>query len=188
MTEVPAPLATRTAAARPRSAQTYQQGQEELEAFYLAEMPRMTVFLLNIGASVYEAADAAHEAILTLLPDKWKEIDHPRAWLRTVAYRNYLRQTTSRTHPLDPVPDRAGGTCPVDVVLLSEQQTAVLDALRQLSPAEREAMAWKLDGFTHKDAARALGKDPAAVRQAYVRARQRLISILELKKEAECGE
>ncbi|MFE5626783.1 RNA polymerase sigma factor [Streptomyces virginiae] len=168
--------------------QTRQPGQDEFDVFYRNEMPRMTVFLVNLGASVYEAADAAHEAFLTLLPDKWKELEHPRAWLRTVAYRKYLRQATSRTQPLDPVPDRPGGTCPVDLVLLTEQQTSVLDALGQLPPAEREAMAWRLDGFTHEQTAQALGKDAAAVRQAYGRARRRLITVLGMTKEAESGE
>ncbi|MFJ9598067.1 RNA polymerase sigma factor [Streptomyces virginiae] len=168
--------------------QTRQPGQDEFDVFYRNEMPRMTVFLVNLGASVYEAADAAHEAFLTLLPDKWKELEHPRAWLRTVAYRKYLRQATSRTQPLDPVPDRPGGTCPVDLVLLTEQQTSVLDALGQLPPAEREAMAWRLDGFTHEQTAQALSKDAAAVRQAYGRARRRLITVLGMTKEAESGE
>ncbi|AYV32390.1 MULTISPECIES: RNA polymerase sigma factor [Streptomyces] len=188
MTEVPALPAVNVAmTTRSRFLEPQQQEPDELEAFYRAEMPRMTVFLLNLGASVYEAADAAHEAFLTLLPDRWREIEYPRAWLRTVAYRKYLQQATSRTQPLDPVPERPGGTCPVDLVLLTEQETTVRDALGQLSPAEREAMAWKLDGFTHQDAAQALGKDPAAVRQAYLRARKRLVSILELKKEAKSG-
>ncbi|MFD5620542.1 RNA polymerase sigma factor [Streptomyces yangpuensis] len=188
MTELPAAPVAKAAPALRAPRQHQHQVQSEFDAFYLREMPRVTVFLVNLGASVYEAADAAHEAFLTLLPDKWRGLDHPGAWLRTVAYRKYLRQTTARTQPMDPVPDRPGGTCPVDLVLLTEQQRCVLDALGQLSPAEREAMAWKLDGFTHEQTAQALGKSPAAVRQAYTRARQRLITILGLKKEAKSGE
>lgn len=53
----------------------------------------------------------------------------------------------------------------MDLVLLTEEQTRILDALNQLSPAEREAMAWKRDGFTHEEAARVLGKSAAAVRK-----------------------
>ncbi|MFD5575256.1 RNA polymerase sigma factor, partial [Streptomyces cadmiisoli] len=174
MTEVPAAPAAKVVPALRPPRQPQEQAQSEFDAFYRREMPKVTVFLVNLGASVYEAADAAHEAFLTLLPDKWRDLEHPRAWLRTVAYRKYLRQTTTRTQPMDPVPDRPGGTCPVDLVLLTEQQKSVLDALGQLPPAEREAMAWKLDGFNHEQTAQALGKSPAAVRQAYMRARQRL--------------
>ncbi|MFE5634004.1 RNA polymerase sigma factor [Streptomyces sp. NPDC056543] len=189
MTELPAPAAPEFASTALRSLpQPRMRRQDEFDALYMSEMRAVTLFLVNMGASVYEAADAAHEAFLTLLPDKWLELQHPKAWLRKVAYRNYLRQAMSRTQPTDPVPDRPGGTCPVDLVLLTEQQTAVLKALGQLTPAEREAMAWSLDGFSHEETARALGKKPEAVRQAYLRARKRLSIVLGLKKEAESGE
>ncbi|MFD3998912.1 RNA polymerase sigma factor [Streptomyces sp. NPDC058583] len=189
MTETPAPISTqvvhgdRCPEARERS-----QDRDEFDALYINEMRPVTYFLMNLGASAYEAADAAHEAFLTLLPDRWREVEHPRAWLRTVAYRKYLRQVGARNDPLDAAPDRPGGTCPVDLVLLTEEQTRVVGALGQLSPAEREAMAWKLDGFTHEEAARVLGKSPVAVRQAYVRGRKRLIALLGLAREAESGE
>ncbi|MER8233222.1 sigma-70 family RNA polymerase sigma factor [Streptomyces sp. NPDC094049] len=190
MTEVPVPITSRIryVAIHPDRILERAPDQDVFDALYTREMRAVTVFLMNLGASVYEAADAAHEAFLALLPDKWRDLDHPRAWLRKVAYRNYLRQIERRDNPLDSVPDRPGGTCPVDLVLLTEEQARVLDALGQLSPAERESMAWKLDGFTHEEAALVLGKSPAAVRKAYGRARERLIVILQLKREEEAGE
>ncbi|MFJ7587607.1 RNA polymerase sigma factor [Streptomyces sp. NPDC097617] len=153
------------------------------EAFYTVEMMRVSAFLMNLGASPYEAADATHEAFLTLLPDKWKSLEHPAAYLRKVAYRMYLRQASSRLLPTDAVPDREGGTCPVELVILTDEQQRMVDVLAELPPAEREAMAWHLDGFSHEETAEFLGKNPAAVRQAYCRARARLINVLGLKKE-----
>ncbi|MFD7080584.1 RNA polymerase sigma factor [Streptomyces sp. NPDC059918] len=189
MTEIPAAPAARAVPAALRAAQQSRQlDRKAFEAFYRTEMRRITGFLMNLGAGPYEAADAAHEAFETLLPDKWRELERPGAWLRTVAYRNYLRQTTARTQPTDSVPDRPGGTCPVDLVLLTEQQKTVLAALDRLPPAERQAVAWRLDGFRHEETAQELRKDPAAVRQAYVRGRKKLISILALRKEATSGE
>ncbi|MFE2476126.1 sigma factor-like helix-turn-helix DNA-binding protein [Streptomyces sp. NPDC059389] len=187
VTEVPALPAAQTL---PAALRTTQQDRQlaQFNAFYRTETRKLTVFLVNLGATPYEAADAVHEAFLTLLPDKWRTLEHPGAWLRTVAYRKYLRQATDRTQPTDLVPDRPGGTCPVDLVLLTEQQKKVLAALGHLPPAERQAVVWKLDGFAHEETAQALGKDPAAVRQAYARGRKRLISILGLKKEATPGE
>ncbi|MFD8024525.1 RNA polymerase sigma factor [Streptomyces lavendulae] len=158
------------------------------EAFYTMEMPRVSAFLMNLGASPYEAADATHEAFVKLLPDKWQCLEHPGAYLRKVAFRNYLRQTNSRTVPTDPVPDRPGGTCPVDLVILTGEQQQMLGLLATLPPAEREAMAWNLDGFSHEETAQILGKNPAAVRQAHKRARARLISALGLKKGATTSE
>ncbi|MFD8417543.1 RNA polymerase sigma factor [Streptomyces sp. NPDC059650] len=158
------------------------------EAFYTVEMTRVSAFLMNLGASPYEAADAAHEAFLKLLPDKWWSLEHPGAYLRKVAYRNYLRQTDRKVSPMDPVPDRPGGTCPIEQIIVTDEQQRMIDLLATLPPAEREAMAWNLDGFSHEETAEILGKNPASVRKAYSRARTRLINALKLKQEAETDE
>ncbi|MFJ3914416.1 RNA polymerase sigma factor [Streptomyces vinaceus] len=187
MTELPA--ATHSAVVPPalRPAIPAQQN-NAFEVFYTVEMTRVSAFLMNLGASPYEAADAAHEAFEALLPDKWQSLEYPAAYLRKVAYRKYLRQTTNRDLPTDPVPDRPGGTCPIELIILTGEQQRMLDLLATLPPAEREAMAWKLDGFGHEEVAKILGKNPAAVRQAYSRARARLINTLGLAKEAAVNE
>ncbi|MFF6793724.1 RNA polymerase sigma factor [Streptomyces filamentosus] len=181
MTETSAPATVAPSpSARPRAASRCP---GDFAAFYTTEMTKVTVFLMNLGASPYEAADAAHEAFLSVLPDRWRTLEHPRAYLRTVAHRKYLRQTTTRALPTDPVPDRPGGTCPVELLVLSDEQQRLLGLLAALPSAEREAMAWKLDGFSHEETATSLGKNPAAVRQAYGRARVRLKRALGLKGE-----
>ncbi|MFK0203456.1 RNA polymerase sigma factor [Streptomyces lavendulae] len=182
MTELPA--AAPITGQRVRRSLVPTQQDYEFDAFYTFEMTRVSVFLMNLGASPYEAADAAHEAFLALLPDKWRTLEHPGAYLRTVAYRKYLRQATSRMLPTDPVPDRPGGTCPMELIILTNEQQRMLDLLAELPLAEREAMAWNLDGFNHEETAAILGKNPAAVRQAYKRARTRLINALGLKEAA----
>lgn len=153
---------------------------DDFNAFYTQEMSAVTVFLMHQGATAYEAADAAHEAMTKLLPDLWRTLDHPRTWLRVAAQRCYWRQSSSRTTPTDPVPDRAGGTCPLTTVVISEFQQTVLNALRQLPPTMRTVMAWDIDGFTYTEIAEALAMTPAAVRQNVSRARKRLITLLDL--------
>ncbi|MEV0936434.1 RNA polymerase sigma factor [Streptomyces phaeochromogenes] len=153
---------------------------DDFNAFYTQEMSAVTVFLMHQGATAYEAADAAHEAMTKLLPDLWRTLGHPRAWLRVVAQRCYWRQSSSRITPTDPVPDRAGGTCPLTTVVISEFQQTVLNSLRQLPPTMRTVMAWDIDGFTYTEIAEALAMTPAAVRQNISRARKRLIALLDL--------
>ncbi|MFD9112362.1 RNA polymerase sigma factor [Streptomyces bottropensis] len=153
---------------------------DDFNAFYTQEMSAVTVFLMHQGATAYEAADAAHEAMTKLLPDLWRTLDHPRTWLRVAAQRSYWRQSNSRTTPTDPVPDRAGGTCPLTTVVISKFQQTVLNALRQLPPIMRTVMAWDIDGFTYTEIAEALAMTPAAVRQNVSRARKRLITLLDL--------
>lgn len=153
---------------------------DDFKVFYTREMSTVTVFLMNQGASAYEAADAAHEAISKLLPDLWRTLDHPRAWLRVTAQRCYWRQNDRRATPTDAVPERPGGTCPLTAVVVSEFQQSVLDALRQLPPTMRTVIAWDIDGFTYAEIATHLGMSPAAVRQNICRARKRLIALLGL--------
>ncbi|MET9762223.1 sigma-70 family RNA polymerase sigma factor [Streptomyces sp. NPDC006372] len=155
---------------------------EDFEAFYISEMRAVSVFLMHQGATPYEAADAAHEAIAKLLPDQWRTLEHVGAWLRVTAQRCYWRQNDSRTSPTDPVPDRTGGTCPVTEVVLTDTQQRIVDALHQLSPGRRTVMAWYLDGFDYNEIAQMLGMTPAAVRQNICRARKDLIALLGLDK------
>ncbi|MFE9637090.1 sigma factor-like helix-turn-helix DNA-binding protein [Streptomyces sp. NPDC006463] len=53
------------------------------------------------------------------------------------------------------------------LVVLPAEQQQTLALLATLPPAEREAMAWNLDGFNHEETAKVLGRNPAAVRQAH---------------------
>ncbi|MFD9336286.1 sigma-70 family RNA polymerase sigma factor [Streptomyces sp. NPDC060028] len=157
----------------------------DFDGLYRSQMGPLTVFLMRMGASAYEAADAAHEAFVSTLPDTWRSLAYPKAYLRTTAYRCYLRQATSMDRPTDPVPDRPGGTCPLQLLELTAEQERVADALLQLPFAQREAMAWVLDGFSYAEIAQHLGKTPATVRQNYRHARIRLVEILGLKGKEE---
>jgi RNA polymerase sigma-70 factor (ECF subfamily) len=174
----PSPLHTTTEQAQPAPSAPFQRN--DFNAFYTQEMSAVTVFLMHQGATAYEAADAAHEAIAKLLPDLWRTLEHPRTWLRVTAQRCYWRQSTTRAAPTDPLPDRPGGTCPLTTVVISEFQQTVLDALHQLPPTMRTVMAWDIDGFTYTEIAEALTMSPAAVRQNVSRARKRLIALLGL--------
>lgn len=155
---------------------------DDFDAFYVREMRAVTVFLMHQGATPYEAADSAHEAISKLLPDRWRTMEHPRAFLRLTAQRCYWRQNDARVCPADPVPDRPGGTCPVSEVVLTETQQRLLAALHELPPALRSVMAWHLDGFDYAEIAEALGMSLAAVRQNISRARRKLVTVLGLGK------
>ncbi|WP_338117237.1 sigma factor [Streptomyces viridochromogenes] len=63
--------------------------------FHSEHLAMLTRFVMRMGASPHEAAEAAHAAFVEAFP-KWSQITTPRAWLRTVATRAYLRQTGLR--------------------------------------------------------------------------------------------
>ncbi|MFE7838636.1 hypothetical protein ACFU53_22020 [Streptomyces sp. NPDC057474] len=116
-TEQPLSLVHATAEEPPTGPAPFRR--DDFNAFYTQEMSAVTVFLMHQGATAYEAADAAHEAMAKLLPDLWRVLDHPRTWLRVTAQRCYWRQSNTRTAPTDPVPARRGGTCPLTTVVIS---------------------------------------------------------------------
>ena len=73
---------------------------EKWEACYRAEMPRLILYLMKCfgDSDMHDAADAAHSAFVELLA-KWNTVRSPRAWLRTVAFRQMLRQNASAGVP-----------------------------------------------------------------------------------------
>jgi RNA polymerase sigma-70 factor (ECF subfamily) len=180
MDEPQAPIQDRVVTRRRSSRQAARQAAPrapgsrlDFALFYGEHMGALTRFVMRLGASPHEAADAAHTAFAEAFP-KWSQITAPRAWLRTVAARAYLRQTRLRNHPVDTVPDQPGGTCPLEAVILKDEEHAVYAALGALPPRQRQVMAWHLDGFSHTEISHELGITVEAVRQNYARARASL--------------
>jgi RNA polymerase sigma-70 factor (ECF subfamily) len=143
--------------------------------FYLAETPAVVRHLMNQGATEHDAADAAQTAFMQAYKI-WETVRYPRAWVRTVATREYLHfRARAREIPIDV--RTLDGTVlgpALRGVEFSEEEQAVLGALAELPHRQREVMAWHFDGFTHAEIAEKLGTDPAAVRQSLARARRNL--------------
>jgi RNA polymerase sigma-70 factor (ECF subfamily) len=124
------------------------------------------------GATAEEAWDAAQTAFAEAYR-VWATIRSPRAWLRTVAVRAYLRSAVPET-PTDSPPDRPDPSSAALRVELGEQERFVLAALAGLPGKQRQVMAWSMDGFSPGEIAQVLDEEPAAVRQNLRRARQNL--------------
>src|SRR5206468_11577300 len=67
----------------------------EFAAFYTSEMRPLIRHVMRAvpGADMHQAADAAQSAFMQAY-QTWSTIRHPRAWLRTVAVREYHRVRT----------------------------------------------------------------------------------------------
>lgn len=146
--------------------------EQEFTRCYEQQMGPLVRHLMRQGAAPHEAAEAA-QAAFTEAYAQWQAITHPTAWLRSVAYRQYLRRP-AREDPVADVPDLPGGVCPLAAVELKEEDARVLAALAELPPLQRQVMAWVLDGFPTAEISTALGMTEAAVRQNLCRARARL--------------
>ncbi|MEW2545990.1 sigma-70 family RNA polymerase sigma factor [Streptomyces sp. NPDC047002] len=140
------------------------------------QYPALVRFLLMHGAAWSEAQDAAQDAF-TQLCAPGVSVTYPRAWLRTVAWRSWVKQQVKleETCPEMPEPHPSlRWQTPDQAAELAEEERRVMFLLQQLPAKQRAAIAWHLDGFTTEESARAMGTTPAAVRQNLARARTAL--------------
>ena len=143
---------------------------------YQAEKPRLMRYLIQCGANWHNSDDASQLA-LTALYEQWETVRSPRAWLRKVAFREFIGANGSNEFPLEGhdqlLPD------PSDIESLLEQD-AVLSAIRQLPPLQRQVFALHFDQLTTSEIAETLQITEAAARQNLARARARLKELLGL--------
>jgi RNA polymerase sigma factor (sigma-70 family) len=145
----------------------------DFSACYAREMSSLVWFVMSLGADAHRAADVA-QATFAEAFTVWDRIQHPTAWLRRVAGRLYYRQLVSRETLVEDVPERQGPLSAASVVELHDEARAVLAALADLPPKQRQVMAWTIDGFSPAEIARELDVDAATIRQSLAKARKNL--------------
>jgi len=75
-----------------------------IPGFYRACTPGLVTFVMWLGAGAEEGADVAQEA-MTKAWQHWEQIRHPRAWVRIVASREYVRRNTAcHEDPAEEIP------------------------------------------------------------------------------------
>ena len=149
------------------------------EDLYKAEMPRLVRYLLKCfgDSDMRDAADAVQSAFAELFAN-WDAVRTPRAWLRTVAFRQMLRQHASAGYPLDML-DQEPVAVPASARLeLREETQAVLGRMRQLPLAQRQVLALMYDEFSYSEIAQITDASEAAVRKNAERARRKMKELL----------
>lgn len=144
----------------------------EFAACYVAEMPYLIRYLQKCfdDADFQDAADAAQNAFTALLTD-WDSVRNPRAWLRTVAFREMLRRPARAEYPLDTAHREPESLPASRQVELREQEQTVLSAIRQLPLRQRQVFALIYDQFSYREIAEIMNISEQAVRQNAKRAR-----------------
>lgn len=114
---------------------------ESLRELYDGCYRRLVGQLYTLTGDLGEAQDAVQEAFVRALaaPRRFGRVDNPEAWLRVVAVNVARRRMRRRAH-LDRLLRRAPEQ-PQAVPGLSPDHVAVVAALRQLPPAQAEAIA-----------------------------------------------
>ncbi len=157
-----------------RAQQLYKRHQADVLAYFLRRLDRDA------------AVDATAEVFLTMWRrlDQVPEADEARAWLFGVAH-NVLRNRRRSIRRLIRLRDRlrsaaaADSPSPPDVVVVRRiEDDAVLAALQQLRPIDREVLTLRLwEEASFEEIARVVGCSRHAAEQRYARALRRFRSV-----------
>jgi RNA polymerase sigma-70 factor (ECF subfamily) len=134
-----------------------------------------------------EAEDAVQEAFARAVAagDRFRRVDNPEAWLRTVAL-NVLRRRWRRASLFRSLTPRLA--TPADVPGISEDHVAVVEGLRSLPFQQRETLAlFYLGDLSVQEIAATLGVADGTVKSRLTRGRTALAAVMETTLEAERG-
>jgi RNA polymerase sigma-70 factor (ECF subfamily) len=143
-------------------------------SFFQERFSKTVVLLISAGATRAEAEDATQEAMIQAW-QHWKSIREPAAWLRTVAFRTWSKQSSMqrfKTVPLDDA-DRSMVLDP-DLSIFATEQQQVLYLLRALPPMRRAVIALFYDGASCGEIAELLDATEPTVRSHLRHARRDL--------------
>jgi RNA polymerase sigma factor (sigma-70 family) len=144
--------------------------------FYRESLPKLVAFLMYLGATLPDATDLAHEAMVAAFRS-WNVIEYPTAWTRRVASRALLREMTRVEDPVGELPE-LGTLLKNDDAVDWEEQHEVLRLMRMLPPRQRQVLAWTFDGFKPSEIADELNLKPEVVRANLKKARRAIASHL----------
>jgi RNA polymerase sigma-70 factor (ECF subfamily) len=155
----------------------------EFEIFYRSFVKNLVGFLIWQGARLADAAEIAQETLQRAFRS-WPTIDHPEAWCRRVASREYARRIATVNET--PGRELAGGPLlPASPSQTSawEERQEVLRLLALLPWRQRQVMAWTFDGYEPTEIADELGISAEAVRSNLYKARKTLAEYLRCERE-----
>ncbi|AZQ32148.1 sigma-70 family RNA polymerase sigma factor [Streptomyces cyaneochromogenes] len=145
-------------------------------AVFRARFVPLVAFLIKAGGSRQDAEDAVQSACVELA-ETWRRVECPEPWLRTTAYRMWLK-SVYRIRPdelTEEIPESPANDHSDDVA----EKLAMVQLLRRLPLLQRTVMAFEFDGCEPSETAEALGVPAANVRQNLRRARQKLERLLD---------
>ena len=154
---------------------------------YEASYRRLVAQAYAVAGDRVEAEDAVQEAFARAVAagDRFRRVDNPEAWLRTVAL-NVLRRRWRRASLFRALTPRLA--TPADVPGISEDHVAVVQGLRSLPFQQRETLAlFYLGDLSVREIAATLGVADGTVKSRLTRGRPALAAVMETTLEAERG-
>ncbi len=153
--------------------------EREFDEFYSASFQRITGQVYAMIGNRDEAQECVQEAFARAWAHRRKldRAEHPEAWVRTTAYRlavSRWRRTTRGRRPVD----RALGA-PLETAAPSENHVALVEALKQLPEAQRQALVLHhIADLSVHDVAREVGVPEGTIKARLSRGRAALAAML----------
>lgn len=153
--------------------------EREFDDFYTASFQRITAQVYAMIGNRDEAQECVQEAFARAWAHRRKldRAEHPEAWVRTTAYRlavSRWRRTTRGRRPVD----RALGA-PLETAAPSENHVALVEALKQLPEAQRQALVLHhIADLSVHDVAREVGVPEGTIKARLSRGRAALAAML----------
>ena len=152
---------------------------EQLDRIYETERGSIHSYLVRLGLPTARAQELTQDAFLRLYLKltEGKRIDSPRAWLyrvaRNLALRHYERER--RFDELGPETAFADERPDPERALIDKRRSAALaEAIRQLSPRQRECLHLRVKGLGYREIGTVIGISTSAVGEFLRRATERL--------------
>jgi RNA polymerase sigma-70 factor (ECF subfamily) len=150
----------------------------DFREFYRGFVSTLVAFLMWQCARLADATDIAQDTLIKAYR-RWSEIEHPKAWARTVASRALARHIASiEEDPIGQLSEHSSLLPSSMNVETWEQQHEVLRVLDRLPPRQRQVMAWTLEGYTPTEIAAELQIAAGTVRANLMKARRALAAYL----------
>lgn len=153
--------------------------EREFDDFYTASFSRIVGQLYAMIGNRDEAQECVQEAFVRAWAHRRKldRAEHPEAWVRTTAYRlavSRWRRTVRARRP----EDRALGTI-VEAAPPSENHVALVNALKQLPEAQRQALVLHhIADMPVQEVAREVGVPEGTIKARLSRGRAALAALL----------
>ena len=152
---------------------------ERMEEIYVAERTHIYTYLLYCGVPPQRAQELAQDSFLKLYlkMSRGEAVENPRAWLYQVAHNSALRH-----HQREPVFDQIGPNLhlaepsmdPESALIDRQRRLALVAAVRDLSPQQRNCLHLRAQGLRYREIAAAIGISTSAVSEFLRRAVVRL--------------
>jgi RNA polymerase sigma-70 factor (ECF subfamily) len=157
---------------------------ERMEEIYVAERTHIYTYLLYCGVPPQRAQELAQDSFLKLYVkmSRGEAVEHPRAWLYQVAHYSAIRH-----HQREPVFDQIASNIPLAEPSLDpesslidhQRRLAVVAAVRDLSPQQRNCLHLRAQGLRYREIAATIGISTSAVSEFLRRAVVRLKEVLD---------